>query len=90
LCQNRRGPRYAVLLAHAEGGEDHLTAPMAGKVIAVLAGSGNAVGRGTPLIVIETSKMQHHRCAGGGYGAGSANAVGDQVCGWAKLLILGM
>ncbi len=48
------------LLAHAadaEGGEDHLTAPMAGKVIAVLVESGNAVEKGTPLIVIETTKM---------------------------------
>lgn len=42
-----------------EGGEGKLTAPMPGKVIAVLAEKGVKVTKGMPLIVMEAMKMEH-------------------------------
>ncbi|MDE2288690.1 MAG: acetyl/propionyl/methylcrotonyl-CoA carboxylase subunit alpha [Burkholderiales bacterium] len=42
-----------------EGGEGKLTAPMPGKVIAVLAEKGGKVTKGMPLIVMEAMKMEH-------------------------------
>jgi 3-methylcrotonyl-CoA carboxylase alpha subunit len=49
-------------LAHAgedagEGGR--LTAPMPGRIVAVLAQQGSKVAKGTPLIVMEAMKMEH-------------------------------
>jgi len=80
------------LLAHAadvEGGEGRLTAPMPGKVIAVLVEPGAIVEKGTPLIVMEAMKMEHTI---GAPTAGTVSevlyAVGDQVADGAQLLVL--
>ncbi|WP_233867344.1 acetyl/propionyl/methylcrotonyl-CoA carboxylase subunit alpha [Paraburkholderia adhaesiva] len=80
------------LLAHAadtEHGEGRLTAPMPGKVIAVLVEPGATVEKGTPLIVMEAMKMEHTI---GAPFAGKVTellyAVGDQVADGAQLLVL--
>jgi len=80
------------LLAHAadaEHGEGRLTAPMPGKVIAVLVEPGAVVEKGTPLIVMEAMKMEHTI---GAPAAGTVSevlyAVGDQVADGAQLLVL--
>ncbi|CAD6541522.1 Acetyl-/propionyl-coenzyme A carboxylase alpha chain [Paraburkholderia hiiakae] len=80
------------LLAHAadaEHSEGRLTAPMPGKVIAVLVEPGTVVEKGAPLIVMEAMKMEHT------IGAPSAGkvtevlyGVGDQVADGAQLLVL--
>ena len=49
-------------LAHAGEADDEggkLTAPMPGKVIAVLAAPGQTVTKGAPLVVMEAMKMEH-------------------------------
>jgi len=80
------------VLAHAadaEHGEGRLTAPMPGKVIAVLVEPGAMVEKGTPLIVMEAMKMEHTI---GAPFAGKVTevlyAVGDQVADGAQLLVL--
>ena len=80
------------LLAHAadaEHGEGRLTAPMPGKVIAVLVQAGTVVEKGTPLIVMEAMKMEHTI---GAPTAGTVSevlySVGDQVTDGAQLLVL--
>jgi 3-methylcrotonyl-CoA carboxylase alpha subunit len=80
------------LLAHAadaEHGEGRLTAPMPGKVIAVLVEPGAVVEKGAPLIVMEAMKMEHTI---GAPFAGTVTevlyAVGDQVADGAQLLVL--
>ncbi|NIE68438.1 acetyl/propionyl/methylcrotonyl-CoA carboxylase subunit alpha [Burkholderia sp. Ax-1719] len=80
------------LLAHAadaEHGEGRLTAPMPGKVIAVLVEPGAVVEKGTPLIVMEAMKMEHTI---GAPAAGKVTevlyGVGDQVADGAQLLML--
>ncbi|RQH05429.1 acetyl/propionyl/methylcrotonyl-CoA carboxylase subunit alpha [Paraburkholderia dinghuensis] len=80
------------LLAHAadaEHGEGRLTAPMPGKVIAVLVEPGATVEKGTPLIVMEAMKMEHTI---GAPFAGKVTevlySVGDQVADGAQLLVL--
>ncbi|MEX3917238.1 acetyl-CoA carboxylase biotin carboxylase subunit [Paraburkholderia sp. BR10872] len=80
------------LLAHAadaEHGEGRLTAPMPGKVIAVLVEPGAVVEKGTPLIVMEAMKMEHTI---GAPAAGKVTevlyGVGDQVADGAQLLVL--
>jgi len=80
------------LLAHAadaEHGEGRLTAPMPGKVIAVLVEPGAVVEKGTPLIVMEAMKMEHTI---GAPTAGKVTevlyGVGDQVTDGAQLLVL--
>lgn len=80
------------LLAHAadaEHGEGRLTAPMPGKVIAVLVKPGAVVEKGTTLIVMEAMKMEHTI---GAPAAGTVSevlyAVGDQVADGAQLLVL--
>jgi 3-methylcrotonyl-CoA carboxylase alpha subunit len=66
-----------------------LTAPMPGRVLAVLVGQGQAVKRGMPLIVMEAMKMEHTVTAPR---AGTVRrvgcAVGEQVKEGAELLIL--
>ncbi|CAG9244139.1 Biotin carboxylase / Biotin carboxyl carrier protein [Paraburkholderia unamae] len=80
------------LLAHAadvEHGEGRLTAPMPGKVIAVLVEPGAVVEKGAPLIVMEAMKMEHTI---GAPTAGKVTevlyGVGDQVADGAQLLVL--
>lgn len=49
-------------LAALEADDGHggrLTAPMPGKVVAVLVESGAAVAKGTPLVIMEAMKMEH-------------------------------
>ena len=83
---------YAPALAHA--GDDAadaggLTAPMPGKVIAVLVQAGAAVSKGQPLLVMEAMKMEHTIAAPA---AGTVESlpfrVGDQVAEGATLVVL--
>ena len=79
-------------LAHAtdaERGEGRLTAPMPGKVIAVLVEPGAIVDKGTPLIVMEAMKMEHTiEAPAAGKVEQILYAVGDQVADGAQLLTL--
>ncbi len=71
----------------AEGGR--LTAPMPGKVIALLAKAGDAVTAGQALAVMEAMKMEHTLNAPrDGIVAELLYAVGDQVAEGAELLKL--
>jgi 3-methylcrotonyl-CoA carboxylase alpha subunit len=66
-----------------------LTAPMPGRVLAVLVGEGQAVKRGMPLIVMEAMKMEHTVTAPRpGTVRRVGCAVGEQVKEGAELLIL--
>jgi 3-methylcrotonyl-CoA carboxylase alpha subunit len=87
--------RHAVLtwddpLAHAgqvesEGGR--LTAPMPGKIVAVLVGKGDGVTKGAPLLIMEAMKMEHTIAApADGVIEELLYAVGDQVTEGAQLL----
>ncbi|RDU96290.1 acetyl-CoA carboxylase biotin carboxylase subunit [Trinickia dinghuensis] len=80
------------LLAHAadaEHGEGRLTAPMPGKVIAVLVEPGAVVEKGAPLIVMEAMKMEHTIGAPtAGKVAEVLYGVGDQVADGAQLLVM--
>ncbi|WP_153101976.1 acetyl/propionyl/methylcrotonyl-CoA carboxylase subunit alpha [Paraburkholderia hayleyella] len=91
-----QGQAYALewqnLLAHAAdeaGDEGRLTAPMPGKVIAVLVSPGEVVAKGAPLLVMEAMKMEHTI---GAPTAGTVTevhyAVGDQVSEGVQLLVL--
>jgi 3-methylcrotonyl-CoA carboxylase alpha subunit len=77
-------------LAHAgeaetEGGR--LTAPMPGKIVAVLVGKGNTVEKGAPLLIMEAMKMEHTIAApANGVVEDLLYAVGDQVAEGAQLL----
>lgn len=70
-------------LAHAgetEGDGGKLTAPMPGKVIAVMVEAGATVTRGTPLLVMEAMKMEHTISAPADGVVGEVlYGVGDQV-----------
>ncbi|WP_290369918.1 acetyl-CoA carboxylase biotin carboxyl carrier protein subunit, partial [Burkholderia vietnamiensis] len=73
----------------AEHGGGRLTAPMPGKVIAVLVEPGQKVEAGTPLIVMEAMKMEHTIGAPGpGVVAEVLYGVGDQVADGAQLLMM--
>jgi 3-methylcrotonyl-CoA carboxylase alpha subunit len=72
----------------SESEEHRLTAPMPGKVVAVLAKPGATVSRGTPLIVMEAMKMEHTIAAPGpGVVSEILFGVGDQVAEGAQLLV---
>jgi 3-methylcrotonyl-CoA carboxylase alpha subunit len=79
------------LMAHAADAEHEgrLTAPMPGKVIAVLVETGAVVEKGAPLLVMEAMKMEHTIVApsGGKVGEILFN-VGDQVADGAQLLVM--
>jgi 3-methylcrotonyl-CoA carboxylase alpha subunit len=79
-------------LAHAgEGAETggRLTAPMPGKLVALLAKAGEAVKAGQPLAVMEAMKMEHTIAAPrDGTVAELLYGVGDQVAEGAELLRL--
>jgi 3-methylcrotonyl-CoA carboxylase alpha subunit len=79
-------------LAHAGEGAAvgaRLTAPMPGKVVALLAQAGDAVKAGQPLAVMEAMKMEHTIAAPrDGTVAELLYGVGDQVAEGAELLRL--
>ncbi len=90
------GPRvigYAPPLAHA--GEEaadpgRLTAPMPGKVIALLVAPGDSVTAGQPLVIMEAMKMEHTIAAPrDGEVVKILYGVGDQVDEGARLIELG-
>jgi 3-methylcrotonyl-CoA carboxylase alpha subunit len=65
-----------------------LTAPMPGKILAVLVGKGGKVAKGAPLLIMEAMKMEHTIVApGNGIIEEVKYAVGDQVAEGAQLLI---
>jgi 3-methylcrotonyl-CoA carboxylase alpha subunit len=80
------------LLAHAadaEHGEGRLSAPMPGKVIAILVEAGAVVEKGTPLLVMEAMKMEHTIVAPAAGKVGEILfGVGDQVTDGAQLLVM--
>ena len=64
-----------------------LTAPMPGKVVAVLASSGKEVKKGEPLVIMEAMKMEHTISApSDGLVEEVLYQVGDQVADGAPLL----
>jgi len=79
------------LMAHA-GDTEHegrLTAPMPGKVIAVLVQAGASVEKGAPLMVMEAMKMEHTIVAPSAGKIGEILFdVGDQVADGSQLLVL--
>ena len=71
--------------AEAEGGR--LTAPMPGKIVAVLVAEGDTVEKGKPLLIMEAMKMEHTIAAPhDGKVEELLYAVGDQVAEGAQLL----
>ncbi|MFA9219155.1 MAG: biotin/lipoyl-containing protein, partial [Sphingomonadaceae bacterium] len=71
--------------SEAEGGR--LTAPMPGKVVAVLANKGQQVKKGEPLVIMEAMKMEHTIAAPyDGLVEDILYNVGDQVSDGAPLL----
>lgn len=71
--------------AEAEGGR--LTAPMPGKIVALLVDQGASVTQGTPLLIMEAMKMEHTIAApSAGTVEAMRYAVGDQVAEGAQLL----
>jgi 3-methylcrotonyl-CoA carboxylase alpha subunit len=67
--------------------DSHLTAPMPGKILAVLAGTGDKVKKGVPLLIMEAMKMEHTIVApANGVIESVMYAVGDQVAEGAQLL----
>jgi 3-methylcrotonyl-CoA carboxylase alpha subunit len=79
-------------IAHAgegEADEGRLTAPMPGKIIALLVNAGERVVKGTPLLIMEAMKMEHTiNAPGDGTVSELLYAVGDQVDEGAQLLSL--
>ncbi|MBJ7415046.1 MAG: acetyl/propionyl/methylcrotonyl-CoA carboxylase subunit alpha [Niveispirillum sp.] len=67
--------------AHADhGGHGRLTAPMPGKVIAILVEEGTSVAKGQPVIVLEAMKMEHTlKAPADGKVTHLRYQVGDQV-----------
>ncbi|UGQ46468.1 acetyl/propionyl/methylcrotonyl-CoA carboxylase subunit alpha [Massilia endophytica] len=82
---NYRDPMAHAGESEAEGGR--LTAPMPGKVVAVLAAKGQEVKKGAPLVIMEAMKMEHTIAAPhDGVVEDILYAVGDQVSDGAPLL----
>ena len=77
-------------MAHAgeqEAAGGRLTAPMPGKVVAVMASSGQEVKKGEPLVIMEAMKMEHTISApSDGLVEEVLYQVGDQVADGAPLL----
>ncbi len=77
-------------LFHAGGGggaEGGLTAPMPGKVIALIAAVGASVAKGAPLLILEAMKMEHTITApASGTVKAFHFAVGEQVSDGAELV----
>ncbi len=72
-----------------KGGDGQITAPMHGKVLALLVGNGEQVDKGQRLAIIEAMKMEHALTAPrSGRVAGIAIAAGSQVAEGAKLMTI--
>jgi 3-methylcrotonyl-CoA carboxylase alpha subunit len=73
-----------------EAGDSHgggLTAPMPGKVVALLAQPGQKVDKGTPLLILEAMKMEHTITApAAGTVKAFCYAAGEQVADGAALV----
>ena len=71
--------------SEAEGGR--LTAPMPGKIVALLVGKGESVEKGAPLLIMEAMKMEHTIAApAAGKVEDLLYGIGDQVAEGAQLL----
>ena len=82
---NYRDPLAHAGQAEAEGGR--LTAPMPGRIVALLVDKGRKVEKGTPLLIMEAMKMEHTIAApADGVVEDLLYAVGDQVAEGAQLL----
>jgi len=89
-----QGSTYTLLrddpLHRVDAGDSHgggLTAPMPGKVVALLAQTGQKVGKGTPLLILEAMKMEHTITApGAGTVKAFCYAAGEQVVDGAALV----
>ncbi len=69
------------------GAAGRLTAPMPGKIIALLADAGTRVDKGAPLLIVEAMKMEHTIAApAAGLLKAYRYAVGDQVGEGAELV----
>lgn len=81
---------YEDPMAHAgelEAADGRLTAPMPGKVVAVLTAGGKQVKKGEPLVIMEAMKMEHTIAApSDGLVEEVLYQVGDQVADGAPLL----
>ena len=85
LVLNYNDPLAHAGEAEAEGGR--LTAPMPGKIVALLVAKGDAVEKGAPLLIMEAMKMEHTIAAPSkGIVEEMLYAVGDQVAEGAPLL----
>ena len=89
-----QGSTYTLLrddpLHRVDAGDSHgggLTAPMPGKVVALLAQPGQAVEKGTPLLILEAMKMEHTITApASGVVKAFCYAAGEQVSDGAPLV----
>ena len=77
-------------LHRVDAGDSHgggLTAPMPGKVVALLAQVGQKVDKGTPLLILEAMKMEHTITApAAGIVKAFCYAAGEQVADGAALV----
>jgi 3-methylcrotonyl-CoA carboxylase alpha subunit len=81
----RDDPLHLVEAGGAHGGG--LTAPMPGKVVALLAAAGQSVEKGAPLLILEAMKMEHTITAPkNGTVKAFRYAAGDQVADGAELV----
>jgi 3-methylcrotonyl-CoA carboxylase alpha subunit len=81
----RDDPLHLVEAGGAQGGG--LTAPMPGKVVALLAQAGQKVDKGAPLLILEAMKMEHTITApAGGTVKAFCYAAGEQVSDGAALV----
>jgi 3-methylcrotonyl-CoA carboxylase alpha subunit len=72
---------------HREGEDGNLSAPMPGRIVAVLAETGQRVAKGTPLLIMEAMKMEHTITApSDGEIEAWLYQVGEQVSEGAQLL----
>ena len=89
-----QGSTYTLLrddpLHRVDAGDGHgggLTAPMPGKIVALLAQAGQKVEKGTPLLILEAMKMEHTITApAAGVVKAFCYAAGEQVADGAALV----
>ncbi|MEO7031762.1 MAG: acetyl/propionyl/methylcrotonyl-CoA carboxylase subunit alpha [Herbaspirillum sp.] len=85
LVLRYRDPMLQAGAGEADGGR--LTAPMPGKIIALLVAAGDKIEKGAPLLIMEAMKMEHTITApSDGVVEELLYAVGDQVTEGAQLL----